>query len=199
MKITSRENYRLYGNIQKLCLWMHIICVVCGVDRCLLYLLFSHTIHVIHLLLQALILRDTGILMVISVDFDDTYGCSKCLKRFSNSFGRTNYSGFDRESWIKCTNRHVQHRQDALALAQSTSKSALQRNESKSGCRYSVLLELLYLDAPHIYVCNGIAKHYTLHLVMQYNYSHLICISVYMHGRMLMHHNIACCVSVKDR
>ena len=97
------------------------------------------------------------------------YGCSKCLKRFSGSFGRMDYSGFDRESWIKRTNR--QHRQDALALAQSTSKSALQRNESKAGCRYSVLLELPYFDAPRMCVIDpmhnlflGIAKHYIHHI-----------------------------------
>lgn len=97
------------------------------------------------------------------------YGCSKCFKQFSGSVGRMDYSGFNREEWIKRTNER--HRQLVQGLARSTSKSALQRNEYNAGCRYSVLLELPYFDAPRMCALDpmhnlflGIAKHYIHHI-----------------------------------
>ena len=93
------------------------------------------------------------------------YGCSKCKKKFPGTIGCMDYSGFDRENWEKRSGDL--HRRDALRLLQCTSKSALQREEVRIGCRYSVLLKLPYFDAPRMCAIDpmhnlflGTAKHY---------------------------------------
>ncbi|SMN01974.1 hypothetical protein SPONN_281 [uncultured Candidatus Thioglobus sp.] len=64
------------------------------------------------------------------------FGCSRCYSEFSTGvFGKNDYSGFSRESWVVRTNE--KHRQNI------TKRKGL---ESKFGCRYSSLLELPYFD-----------------------------------------------------
>ena len=70
-------------------------------------------------------------------------GCSRCFQQFSRGFGtRNNYANFNRESWIMRTN--ACHRSDVLKLLECTSKTAQLKEESRLGCRYSVLLDLPY-------------------------------------------------------
>ena len=75
------------------------------------------------------------------------------------------YSGFDRQNWPVRTNSL--HRQKAQNLLHYTTKTEQQQSESKSGCRYSVLLKLPYFDAPQMLIVDpmhnlflGSAKHY---------------------------------------
>ena len=72
-------------------------------------------------------------------------GCNKCLKKFEVQFGeRTDYSGFDRDSWD--TRSVTQHCDDVKKVLKETTKTKIQKAESKYGVRYSVLLELCYFD-----------------------------------------------------
>lgn len=67
-------------------------------------------------------------------------------KKFnSTSFGITDYSGYDRGTWIVRTGQ--KHREDCRKLLKETNKSGLKKSESRLGVRYSVLLSLPYFDA----------------------------------------------------
>lgn len=77
-------------------------------------------------------------------------GCSRCLKKFSGTVGSFDYSGFDRENWQM--RNGADHAKTALDLTNITTKTALEKAESESGCRYSVLLKLPYFDAPRMLV-----------------------------------------------
>ena len=70
--------------------------------------------------------------------------CNKCLKDFNRKDDRTDYSGFDADSWPKRTNQ--EHRLRAQEYLKCTNKVERQRIESLHGLRYSVLLDLPYLD-----------------------------------------------------
>ena len=91
-------------------------------------------------------------------------GCARCLRRFSGSFGTLDYSGFNRDSWLLRTN--TDHRMKALRHKNQITKSGREEVASKFGCRYSVLLELPYFDAPRMNIVDpmynlflGSAKH----------------------------------------
>ena len=75
-------------------------------------------------------------------------GCSKCFKRFSGGFGALDYSGFDRHNWPPRTG--TEHKRTSLSLLNATTLSELEKKESESGCRYSVLVKLPYFDAPRM-------------------------------------------------
>lgn len=78
------------------------------------------------------------------------FGCSKCYKEFSGGVGQKDYSGFNRDSWTLRTNaEHCQHVREIQDATTVTLHNAL---ESKSGCRYSVLLELSYFDPTRMVV-----------------------------------------------
>jgi len=61
------------------------------------------------------------------------------------------YSGFDRENWPPRTGQ--KHREDANSLLACKTKTELE--ESKLGCRYSVLLKLDYFDAPRMLIVDS--------------------------------------------
>ena len=86
-----------------------------------------------------------------SVDFlgiAQTFGCSKCLKEFPGSIGTKDYSGFDRSEWVARTNEN--HRDCVQQILKCKTKSDRARLESHLGCRYSVLLDIPYFDAPRM-------------------------------------------------
>ena len=93
------------------------------------------------------------------------YGCSFCKKAFAGGVGSTDYSGFNRDSWPKRTGD--MHRRDAFSLKSHKTKADKTKSESKLGCRYSVLLELQYFNAPRFLIVDpmhnlylGTAKHF---------------------------------------
>ena len=73
-------------------------------------------------------------------------GCSKCLKKFLGSFGeKRDYSGFDRNSWVKQNNRD--HRQQAKQILRCKTRSAQEKLSKQYGINYySALLDLEYFD-----------------------------------------------------
>ena len=71
-------------------------------------------------------------------------GCTKCLCSFSEGFGRSNFSNFNRDLWTPRT--AITHRANIRSILQSKSVSEKSKLESEHGCRYSVLLELPYFD-----------------------------------------------------
>ena len=92
-------------------------------------------------------------------------GCSRCLKRFTGGIGEVDYSGFDRQNWPLRTG--ADHKAKAESLLSCTTKTELKQAESRTGCRYSVLLKLPYFNAPKMLVIDpmhnlflGSAKHY---------------------------------------
>ena len=91
--------------------------------------------------------------------------CSRCYCKFGTGvFGRMDYSGFRRDVWVHRTNR--QHREDIKKILACSTKTEWQREESKSGCRYSSLLQLPYFDPVRMLIIDpmhnlylGTAKH----------------------------------------
>ena len=71
-------------------------------------------------------------------------GCFKCLKQFKGSIGAMNFSGFDRSAWQP---RDITtHRENVKKIQQCSTKTARAIEESRLGCRYSVLLKLPYFN-----------------------------------------------------
>ena len=103
-------------------------------------------------------------------------GCSKCFKRFSETVGKMNFSGFDRDSWrCRLCSRHTQ---DAHSLLSTTKKADLQKRESEFGCHYTTLLQLPYFDAPRMLIVDpmhnlflGSAKHFLISILVGNNIS----------------------------
>ena len=92
-------------------------------------------------------------------------GCSKCKKYFPSSTHGLDYSGFQRDKWVKRTNES--HRSDVAKLSYCRTKTELRKKESELGCRYSSLLKLPYFDPPTMLVIDpmhclflGLAKHF---------------------------------------
>ena len=99
------------------------------------------------------------------LNYNARFGCSRCWKQFSGGVGSMDYSGFDRENWRQRTG--PEHKQLACRLLSKKTKSDRNVAESQSGCRYSVLLELPYFDAPRMLIIDpmhnlflGSAKHF---------------------------------------
>lgn len=91
-------------------------------------------------------------------------GCSKCGKRFPGTVGSMNYSGFNRSLWPP--RRNESHRDDVKKVQGCKIKTARDQKESQLGCRYSILLDLPYFDAPKMLAIDpmhnlflGSAKH----------------------------------------
>ena len=106
------------------------------------------------------------------LNFNAHLGCSKCWKKFSGSVGTMNFSGFDRENWQERTG--TEHRRLAFNTRFKLTKSARDVAESTNGCRYSVLLELPYFDAPRMLVLDpmhnlflGTAKYFFKSILME--------------------------------
>ena len=73
-------------------------------------------------------------------------GCSRCYKNFGTGiFGKQNYSGFERETWVNRSNKR--HRKDIDLVLKCSGKTEKERKESEVGARYSCLLQLPYFDA----------------------------------------------------
>lgn len=94
-------------------------------------------------------------------------GCNKCFKLFERQGGfgsKPNFSGFDVENW-ECRNNE-QHRDWAEQTLTANCPSKLKEIISKTGARYTALLQLPYYDAVRFVVLDpmhclflGIAKH----------------------------------------
>ena len=59
----------------------------------------------------------------------DTYGCTKCKKKFGGGFENSDYSEFDRENWALRNNDD--HRSSVMAISQSKTKRDCTRLESQ--------------------------------------------------------------------
>ena len=73
-----------------------------------------------------------------------TLGCNKCYKKFDVSKKPSDYSGFDRASWIARTAQ--KHREDCLKIKSCNTKRDTKAMESTLGVRPSALLQLEYFD-----------------------------------------------------
>ena len=82
------------------------------------------------------------------LSYTAAYGCSKCLKKFSGSVGSMDYSGFDRDLWP--LRNGDSHRQVASKMKILRTMTDYNKEASKTGVRYSLLLELPYFDAPRM-------------------------------------------------
>ena len=75
-------------------------------------------------------------------------GCSKCLKEFpkvkEGDVYKTDYSGFDRETWPPRTNKR--HRENANKTQKPKTPKQRTELESALGARYSELYRLSYFD-----------------------------------------------------
>lgn len=98
-------------------------------------------------------------------------GCSRCWKEFPGSVGTMDYSGFDRENWQLRSGS--EHTRIASKLRKFNTKSDMEKSESKSGCRYSILLKLPYFDPPRMLVVDpmhnlflGSAKHFVKSILL---------------------------------
>lgn len=100
------------------------------------------------------------------LSFCANLGCSRCFQKFSRGFGnRNNYADFSRDRWELRTNDR--HRSDVIKVLKCTSKSEQAKEESRLGCRYSVLLELPYFRPIEMLLIDpmhnlflGTAKHF---------------------------------------
>ena len=106
-----------------------------------------------------------------NISYSAKLGCSRCLNKFTGSVGAI---GFDRQNWPLRSG--PDHRAKAESLLQCVTKTELQQAESKTGCRYSVLLQLPYFDAPKMLIVDpmhnlflGSAKHYIKHIWLSRN------------------------------
>ena len=93
-------------------------------------------------------------------------GCSRCLKLFPGSVGEQDYSGFDRDSWLRRT--VDQHRKVSLDIKACKTKATIATIESTSGYRYTELLRLPYFNPTRMLVIDpmhnlflGSGKHNT--------------------------------------
>ena len=98
--------------------------------------------------------------------FNATFGCSKCMKRFSTpSFGaKPLYGGFDCDEWTPCNASC--HRQQALKYRSACSTSERVSVQRQTGVKYSELLLIPHLDIIRSHVIDpmhciflGLAKH----------------------------------------
>lgn len=96
---------------------------------------------------------------------NSTMGCSKCLKAFKIKVGEhSDYSGYDRQNWVKRTNMH--HRHNSLLHLKAQTKSAQTTISKATGVRYTILQDLEYLDCVRFHIVDpmhnlllGTAKH----------------------------------------
>lgn len=72
------------------------------------------------------------------------FGCNKCFKQFTTTASQTNYSGFERQSWLMRSNE--QHRRDCKWLERAKTKNSLKKAEARYGVRNLVWLSLPYIN-----------------------------------------------------
>ena len=101
-------------------------------------------------------------------------GCSRCYKEFPGSVGSMDFSGFDVHAWPKRTGDD--HRATARTLKNFKTVAEEETKESEKGCRYSVLLQLPYFDAPRMLIVDpmhnlflGTAKHFVKAALIEKN------------------------------
>lgn len=91
-------------------------------------------------------------------------GCSKCKHRFEQKSWGMDYSGFDRTQWeLRNSIEHIEHARQYLSAQTASHQSECL---SENGVRYSVLVELPYLDLVRNHIVDpmhnlllGTAKH----------------------------------------
>lgn len=71
-------------------------------------------------------------------------GCSKCNHAFERHGDRTNYTGFDCNSWE--TRSSEEHKRDALRSKNAATATERKEIEKETGARYSELHRLPYYD-----------------------------------------------------
>ena len=82
-----------------------------------------------------------------------SFGCSKCLKRFSTIGEKRNYSGFERSEWIK---RDLEtHRSISDDYKRARTKAQQDTIVKNHGVRYSVLLQLSYFNVVRFHVIDA--------------------------------------------
>ena len=82
-----------------------------------------------------------------------TFGCSKCLKKFSKRGDKLDYSGFERGNWIM---RDLEnHRSISNAYIQSRTKAQQDLTGKNHGVKYSMLLKLPYFDVVRFHVVDA--------------------------------------------
>ena len=72
-------------------------------------------------------------------------GCSKCNKSFGGTFGKRDYSGFERDEWHKRDDK--EHKRVCEKLKHCNTQESLSYLESKFGVKLSVLNDLPYFSA----------------------------------------------------
>ena len=72
------------------------------------------------------------------------HACTRCLKLFPGEVGAKDFSGFDRNNWPLRTN--LLHRQSVKTIQEAETITERNRRQTDHGCRYSILLELDYLE-----------------------------------------------------
>ena len=102
-------------------------------------------------------------------------GCSRCLKEFLGGIGSKDYSGFDRQNWERRTK--IMHNNAAFKSRNLNTVTAIENEESRSGCRYSELLLLPYFDAPRMLIIDpmhnlylGTAKYFFKNILISKGY-----------------------------
>ena len=100
---------------------------------------------------------------VVFLSYSANLGCSRCYEAFSRGFGKRNcYDNFDRDKWIMRSNER--HRSDVSEILKCKTKTRKEKKESEVGCRYSVLLDLPYVNMllidPMHNLFFGTAKHF---------------------------------------
>lgn len=102
-------------------------------------------------------------------------GCSRCFKEFAGTVGKMDYSGFDRQNWQPRT--HAVHNTAAFTIRGLRTATAINSEESKTGCRYSELLLLPYFDAPKMLIIDpmhnlflGSAKYFLKNILVPKGY-----------------------------
>ena len=80
------------------------------------------------------------------LSYNANLGCTRCYHNFgTGKFGKQNYSGFNRDTWIYRS--MDKHRMDVDQTLKCSSRTARDQKESEVGCRYSCLLQLPYFNA----------------------------------------------------
>ena len=106
-------------------------------------------------------------------------GCSRCLKEFLGGIGSKDYSGFDRQNWERRTK--IMHNNGAFKSRNLNTVTAIENEESRSGCRYSELLLLPYFDAPRMLIIDpmhnlylGTAKYFFKNILISKGIFHIL-------------------------
>ena len=96
--------------------------------------------------------------------------CIKCKKVFKGKVGEKDYSGFRFSDFVP--RAKAEHNRDARKVSEACNITQKKKLETKYGCRYSVLIELVYFGAvrftilaPMHLLFLGVAKHIFIILI----------------------------------